>query len=224
MPLLLSPVDSEEGRRGLARTLPKRVLNAATGGTTITLSTHAFGDGKACLHCLYPLELNRRSPEQMVADDLGIALDVIQDLLRTNRPVGAELVSEIERNRGVDPGTWAGHVDLPVNSFYVRAVCGDARVQMPTANVIAPLSFISASAGVLLAAELVKAGNQQVSGWYWTITSASTRSIHHNLSSSGYEGKTRQACVSAETPTISKPTNKSTPTDSRDWCRHSDWL
>ena len=163
--ILLSPVDSEEGRRALAKTLPKRVLNAATGGTTITLSTHAFGDGKACLHCLYPLDLKRSSPEQMVADDLGIALEAVQNLLRTNRPVGAELVSEIERNCGVDPGTWAGHVGLPVNSFYVRAVCGDARVQMPTANVIAPLSFISASAGVLLAAELVKAGNQQVNGW-----------------------------------------------------------
>ena len=132
--LLLSPVDSEEGRRALAKTLPKRVLNTATGGTTVTLSTHGFGDGKACLHCLYPLELNRPSREEIVADDLGIAPDVVQDLLRTNRPMGTDLVAEIERNRGVEPGTWAGHVQLPVDSFYVRAVCGDASVRLPSAN------------------------------------------------------------------------------------------
>ena len=163
--LLLSPVDSEEGRRSIARTLPKRVLNAATGGTTITLSTHGFGDGKACLHCLYPLDLNQASPEQMVADDLGIALEVVQDLLRTNAPVGPDLVAKIENNRCVEPGTWAGHVHQPLNSFYGRAVCGDASLHLPTANVVAPLSFISASAGVLLAAELLKAGNDQLSRW-----------------------------------------------------------
>ena len=163
--LLLSPVDSEEGRRSIARTLPKRVLNAATGGTTITLSAHGFGDGKSCLHCLYPPDLNRPSHEQMMADDLGIALEIVQDLLRTNASVGADLVATIEKNHRVAPGTWSGHVHQPINSFYVRAVCGDANLRLPTANVVAPLSFISASAGVLLAAELLKAGNDQLSRW-----------------------------------------------------------
>ena len=59
--LLLSPVDSPEGRRELARMLPRRVINAATGGTTVTVSTHGFNDGKACLHCLYP---DGRKPRQ----------------------------------------------------------------------------------------------------------------------------------------------------------------
>ena len=163
--LLLSPVDSEEGRRALARTLPKRVINAATGGTTVTLSSHGFGDGKACLHCLYPTQLNRPSRAEIMADDLGIALGAIQDLLQTNRPMGADLVAQIERNHGVEPGIWAHYVKLPVDSFYVRAICGDASVRLPFANVIAPPSFISASAGILLAAELVKAGNLELSDW-----------------------------------------------------------
>ena len=163
--LLLTPVDSEEGRRGLAKTLPKRIINAATGGTTVTLSTHGFGDGKACLHCLYPVDRGQPSREEVMADDLGIALETVQELLRMNSPMGADLVASIEKNRGVEPGTWAGHVGSPVGSFYVRAVCGDANVRLPSADVIAPLSFISASAGVLLAAELVKAGNSQLRGW-----------------------------------------------------------
>ena len=59
----------------------------------------------------------------------------------------------------------ASHVGLPINSFYARAVCGDAEIRLPTANVIAPLSFISAAAGIMLAVELVKAGNPDIRQW-----------------------------------------------------------
>ena len=163
--LLLSPVDSEEGRRALARILPRRVINAATGGTTLTISTHGFADGKACLHCLYLPEPNRETPEEIMAKDMGLSPGLVQKLIETNDPVNEELVAQIERNRGAEPGTWASHVGLPINSFYAKAVCGDAELRLPTANVIAPLSFISAAAGIMLAAELIKAGNPELGGW-----------------------------------------------------------
>ena len=163
--LLLSPVDSEEGRRELAKMLPRRIINAATGGTTVTLSTHGFGDGKACLHCLYMPDLNRASPEEIMAKDMGLPSEKVKELLRTNGPVGAELLVQIEKNRGVEPGTWARAAELSIGSFYVKAVCGDATLRLPTANVIAPLSFISSSAGILLAAELIKTGHPELSGW-----------------------------------------------------------
>src|SRR5262249_50844491 len=54
--LLVTPVDSEAGRRQLAAELPRAVLNAATGETTVTLSRHGFADGGACLRCLYLAE------------------------------------------------------------------------------------------------------------------------------------------------------------------------
>ena len=165
MNLLLSPVDSEEGRRALARILPRRVINAATGGTTLTISTHGFADGKACLHCLYLPEPNRETPEEIMAKDMGLSPGLVQKLIETNDPVNEELVAQIERSRGAEPGTWASHVGLPINSFYAKAVCGDAELRLPTANVIAPLSFISAAAGIMLAAELIKAGNPELGGW-----------------------------------------------------------
>ena len=163
--LLLSPVDSEEGRRGLAKMLPRRVINAATGGTTVTISTHSFSDGKACLHCLYIPDPNQTSHEGIMAKDMGLPLDLIQRLVATNAPLDAQLVAEIERNRGADPGRWADHVGLPVHSFYAKAVCGDAEIHLPTANVIAPLSFISAAAGIMLAVELIKAGHPELGRW-----------------------------------------------------------
>ena len=163
--LLLSPVDSSEGRRGLAKELPRTVINAATGQTTVTVSTHGFNDGKACLHCLYPVDPNGASREDIMADDMGLSVEEVRDLVRTNAPVSAPLVARIEAHRGAEPGRWAGNVGSPIDSFYAKAVCGEAPLRLPFANVVAPLSFISASAGILLAAELVKVGHPELRRW-----------------------------------------------------------
>ena len=163
--LLLSPVDSPEGRRGLAKELPQRVINAATGRTTVTVSTHGFNDGKACLHCLYPVDPNGASREDIMAADMGLSVEEVRELVRTNAPVDAQLVARIEAHRGADPGRWAGNVGAPIDSFYVKAVCGEATLRLPVANVVAPLSFISASAGILLAVELVKTAHPELSRW-----------------------------------------------------------
>ena len=163
--LLLSPVDTEEGRRALAKTLPRRVINAATGGTTVTVSTHGFNDGNACLHCLYPVREKGQRREEVMAKDMGLSLELIVDLVQSNAPIDAQLVAEIERNRGVEAGRWADNIGAPIDSFYRKTVCGDAQLRVSDANVIAPLSFISASAGILLAAELVKAGHPLLSKW-----------------------------------------------------------
>ena len=163
--LLLSPVDSPEGRRGLAKELPRRVINAATGRTTVTVSTHGFNDGKACLHCLYPADPSRASREEIMAADMGLPVEEVRELVRTNAPVDAQLVARIEAHREAEPGRWAGNVGSPIDSFYAKAVCGEASLRLPFANVVAPLSFISASAGILLAAELVKAAHPELSRW-----------------------------------------------------------
>lgn len=163
--LLLSPVDSEEGRRSLARSLPHHVLNAATGGTTVTISRHGFADGKACLHCLYMPKPNEATTERTMADDMGLPVEQVIELVRSNLPVDEALAALVERNRGVEPGTYADKAGLPIHSFYARAVCSDAELRLPTASVIAPLSFISASAGVLLAAELIKLSQPTLSAY-----------------------------------------------------------
>ena len=163
--LLLSPVDTREGRRELAKTLPRRVINAATGGTTVTVSTHGFNDGKACLHCLYPSPANHPSREEIMAVDMGLSPDLCRELVRTNAPLGATLVAQIEKYRGVEPGKWANKANSPIDSFYVKTVCGEATLHLPAADVVAPLSFISASAGILLAAELVKTAHPGLNEW-----------------------------------------------------------
>src|SRR5206468_4212153 len=99
--LLLTPVDSEAGRRKLATSLPKEVLNVATGSTTVTISRHGFANGKACLNCLYLPQVQEMTTEKRLALDLGITVDEVESLLGSNSPVSAEIATRIEHHRGV---------------------------------------------------------------------------------------------------------------------------
>lgn len=154
--LLITPVDSELGRRKLATGLPRAVLNAATGGTNVTVSRHGFADGKACLHCLYLPQIDEVTTEKRLATDLQVPVEEVEMLIASNEGISEEFVRRVEKNLGFAPGKFQGWVGKHIQSFYQRAVCGEANVNMPSGTIVSPLSFISAAAGVLLAAEFVK--------------------------------------------------------------------
>lgn len=161
--LLITPVDSELGRRMLAAGLPRSVLNAATGRTSVTVSRHAFADGKACLHCLYLPQIDEVTTEKRLATDMRLPLEEVGALMASNEGVSEELVRRVERNLGFEAGKFQAWVGKHIQSFYQRAVCGEAQVNTPSGTIVSPLSFISAAAGVLLAAEFVKMHALQLS-------------------------------------------------------------
>ncbi len=154
--LLISPVDSELGRRKLAAGLPRAVLNAATGGTNATVSRHGFADGKACLYCLYLPQIDEVTTEKRLATDMQVPLEEVEALIAANEGVSEDFVRRVEKNLGFDAGKFQGWVGRHIQSFYQRAVCGEAKVNTPSGTIVSPLPFISAAAGVLLAAEFVK--------------------------------------------------------------------
>jgi molybdopterin/thiamine biosynthesis adenylyltransferase len=154
--LLITPVDSELGRRKLATSLPRAVLNAATGGTNVTVSRHGFADGKACLHCLYLPQIEEVTTEKRLATDMGLSLEEVESLIVTNQGIGEELIRRVEQKLGFERGNFQAWVGKHIQSFYQRAICGEAQVNTPSGTIVSPLSFISAAAGVLLAAEFVK--------------------------------------------------------------------
>jgi molybdopterin/thiamine biosynthesis adenylyltransferase len=160
--LLITPIDSEIGRRRLAAFLPRTVLNAATGHTKVTISSHGFADGKACLGCLYLPEQNETTVEQRLAADMGLPVQEVEDHLADNAPANEDLVRRVERHRGLAPGKLSEWVGKRLQSLYQRAVCGEAAIEVAGATVVSPLSFISATAGVLLAGELLKLASPEL--------------------------------------------------------------
>jgi hypothetical protein len=161
--LLITPVDSEVGRRRLAAYLPRAVLNAATGHTKVTISSHGFADGRACLGCLYLPDREEVTTESRLANNMGLGVGEVADHLANNLAVNDDLVRRVERHRGLQSGALSEWVGKRLQSLYQRAVCGEAALQVAGATIVSPLSFISATAGVLLAAELMKLGNVSLS-------------------------------------------------------------
>ena len=78
----------------------------------------------------------------------------VEERIASNAPLEPRLVASIESHRGVPAGTWGPYAGKPILSFYDAAICGEAALRLPTDSVIAPLSFISCAAGILLATEL----------------------------------------------------------------------
>jgi hypothetical protein len=154
--LLLTPVDSEAGRCELAADLPRMVLNAATGHSTVTISRHHFDDGKACLRCLYLPRENALSTEMRLADALGMPVAEVKDHLANNCRVPADLARRIESHLRRPAGSLDSFVGQHLQSLYQRAICGHTAIDTSVGTVVSPLSFISAAAGVMLAVELVK--------------------------------------------------------------------
>jgi ThiF family len=161
--LLLTPVDSEAGRRKLATCLPRFVLNAATGSTNATVSRHGFADGKACLHCLYLPDIEEITTERRLAVDMGLSVAEVERSLLENAPISEDLVRRVEDHLHFETGKFQDWVGKHIQSFYQRAVCGEARVNTPSGTIVSPLAFISAAAGVLLAGEFVKMHTPELS-------------------------------------------------------------
>ena len=153
--VLVSAIDSEAGRRQLAASLPRRIVNASTTDRYVTVSRHRFADGRACLHCLYAPPPGPATSEQRIAQDLGVGVLEVERLIAENKPVDAEFVARVEKNRQQAPGTFAEWIGKPLQSFHQRAVCGSAAIPTTTGTIVSPLGFISTLAGLLLLAELL---------------------------------------------------------------------
>jgi hypothetical protein len=73
--LVISAVDTYQARREIAGWLPKAILNAGTSATDFTVSRHRFGDGYACLACLYPARPEEAQLDAVTARELAPAFN-----------------------------------------------------------------------------------------------------------------------------------------------------
>ena len=155
-------LDSEGDRITVQGALPKWIVNAWTQSQDLGVSRHAFGDGKACLACLYLPEGKTKDEHDLIAEELGIpgAALQIKGLLQNNQPVGAQFVQGVADAFGVPVAELMRFASAPVRSFYQKAVCGGLMLKLTDgkrgAAATVPMAFQSALAGIMLAGELIK--------------------------------------------------------------------
>lgn len=151
MTLLVSAVDTYEDRRELAGELPRAVLNAGTAARDFTVSRHAFGDGLACLACLYPPRATDTDLDAVAARELGLEKAEVARMRRSRSGLTKAHLTTIARHRREPEETHLEYEGEPLDSFYRKVVCGTAPVDTPRGEAVAPLAQGSALAGFLLA-------------------------------------------------------------------------
>jgi hypothetical protein len=159
-------VDNVAGRRTAQALLPKLVVNGWTGDQALGASWHRFSDPVACLACLYHPRRPGPSATEQAAKALGISNERASLLWITRQPMTDDDISAAATALGADLSALQSWRGKPLGDLYTDVVCGAAPINMVGAAgrvETVPLAHQSALAGILMAAELVKRTDKQLS-------------------------------------------------------------
>ncbi|MDE1917264.1 MAG: E2 ligase fold family C protein [Sphingomonadales bacterium] len=154
-------LDSAGDRVAVQGSLPRWIANAWTQETDLGVSRHIFGNG-ACLACLYMPAGRTKDAHVLVAEELGMpdAEQEVKVLLQTGTPVDEAFVQRVATALEVPFEPLAPFVGRPVASFHQAAICGGLVMKLSggkaKVRAVVPMSFQSALAGIMLAAEVLK--------------------------------------------------------------------
>jgi hypothetical protein len=157
IPVAISAVDTRESRVEIQETLPCMIVNAGIEGTSVEVSVHGFGHGPclACLQLQAEMESWNAGP---IAVAVGLSPERAYNLIRLNEGMTREDINLIKA-KGILPHEKVEEfLDQPLLSLWQRAAYSQAQVQVgEMSNAQVTTAFVSAFAGVLLTAELIKA-------------------------------------------------------------------
>jgi molybdopterin/thiamine biosynthesis adenylyltransferase len=155
-------LDTAADRISVQGALPKWIVNAWTQEIDLGVSRHTFVDNNACLACLYLPEGKVKDEDERVAIELGLPDSKIEvrTLLHTGAPIDDALILRIAEALAIPAEPLMQFRGQPLRTFYQDAICGGIVFKLSNggqpAQTTVPMSFQSALAGVMLAAELVK--------------------------------------------------------------------
>ncbi|HWZ61128.1 MAG TPA: hypothetical protein VNW46_19235 [Gemmatimonadaceae bacterium] len=168
LPLVISAVDTGDARFEIQDMLPKRIVNGGIDGTVAEVSVHGFGDGP-CLACL-AMERDRESwNAQPIAQKIGLSAGRVLALIQGNEPMHAADIAQIKA-AGCAPAGLLADVDTflgqPVLSFYNRVAYSETTITtVGGAQARVTAAFVSAYAGALILAELIKEAVPDLHPW-----------------------------------------------------------
>jgi hypothetical protein len=161
LPLSLCAVDSVLARRELIDHMPLEALNAACGDTHIVISGHRTDDGP-CIYCLYigdVLDANA-TRARMIHDATGLPPGLIDQYRIRRVRLSLPVLDTIAKYREIPPGSLAHREGLTLDELFDEDfLYGEVRLKNKDGAVSGTmqLTFVPALAGVLLAAEALKA-------------------------------------------------------------------
>ncbi|KRR04383.1 hypothetical protein CQ12_34275 [Bradyrhizobium jicamae] len=196
-------LDNAPDRIAVQGVLPKWIVNAWTQELDLGVSRHGFDDGRACLACLYLPHGKIKDEDEKMAEELKMpeARQEIRHLLQTNRPVDVGFVERVAKAFDIPSEALREFIGLSVRSFHQRAICGGIVMRLTDGaqpvRAVVPMSFQSALAGIMLAADLVK----HASGLLNTPTTSTRINLLRPLASHLHDPKAKDTsgrCICAD--------------------------
>lgn len=160
---LVVGVDSRRARRNLQTEMPYEVFDASTTGISEVVIFHGKANQDlACLGCIYKKEKQEEAHEIHIADALGVTLSHVRQQFIT--PDSAKLIASKYQINSEDL------VGIPYDTLF-KQLCGEgALMTEENVQVLAPLSFVSALAGGLLALRFLEEQFNLGDYNYWRVS------------------------------------------------------
>jgi molybdopterin/thiamine biosynthesis adenylyltransferase len=153
---LISAVDKKITGFNMQADIPRLIIDAATTDSLIDLARVDFGTKGACLGCLYLPEQQDNLLLLYISQNTGLKYERVKYLYERSEGVNTEDVNIMSTHMGTNLEHCIGD---PIESVYKHEYCGSSKVNSDkdtNGAIIAPVSFISALAGVLVTCELIK--------------------------------------------------------------------
>jgi hypothetical protein len=158
--LAVSAVDTLESRFEIQDTLPRKVLNAGIDGTLAEVSTHGFGEGP-CLACMVVAAHREARDAKPIAERLGLPVERVVHMIDSNEVLTTADIEQIKAHGKLSPENMRlvdSYIGKHVLSLWNRAAYSEATLQIEGGSRMrVTTAFVSAFAGTMLLAELIKA-------------------------------------------------------------------
>jgi tRNA A37 threonylcarbamoyladenosine dehydratase len=151
--LVVSTVDTPEARWDIQRDNPSVILDAAVLETIYTLLRVEPGEGM-CLGCKHPYDPDVTWKRR--AAMWGKTVDEVRKLYGARAPVQPADIERLAEVQGRLAADFADLLSLPFDEAPRLTECGQSHFNLQAPNQAATLPFVTAMAGVLVAAEIVK--------------------------------------------------------------------
>lgn len=165
LPLVVCAVDQLESRRAVQDCLPLHVLNAACHPEEISISGHVT-DAGPCICCLHMADVldEENIRTKLVAKSTGIPLADVTELMAQRAPLGSHHLRVIEKNRGLRVLSLDHYEGRTLDELWeAQLLYGAVSAELAEGSAVAVASpFVTTLAGVLLAAELLKASDESL--------------------------------------------------------------
>ena len=157
LPLVACSVDTIPDRRSIQDAMPLEIINAACSTSNVVVSGHRTGEGP-CPYCIYIEQVLDKDNilVRLIERRTGLTAKEVNAALARGALLPQNVLARIARYNDLPADAFDAYLDRPLIELYrAELVYGESPVADGSAAVAAP--FITALAGFLLAAEVLKA-------------------------------------------------------------------